>query len=89
MELSERARKVIREGSIKLRVTRSGMIQQITFRVRRVPIGTGAMTLELYFDRVIDAHELQRIANDVGLPVHADKIAAYPEGTSAKDYISL
>ncbi|MDE1856777.1 MAG: hypothetical protein KGH98_01695 [Candidatus Micrarchaeota archaeon] len=89
MELSERSKRIIRDGSIKLRVTRSGMIQQITFKVRRVPLGTGATTLELYFDRVIDAHELQRLADETGLPVHADKIAAYPAGTSAKDYISL
>jgi hypothetical protein len=83
--LSEIARNIIAEGSIKKRVTRSGMLQQMTFRVRKVIAGD-VQYVELFCDRTIDMSELVRLANETGLPVEAQNGKAFPNGTSAIDF---
>ncbi|MCL4372330.1 hypothetical protein M1373_03365 [Candidatus Marsarchaeota archaeon] len=86
--LSSKAAMVISKGSVKIRVKRAGMLQMITFSVKRVEIG-GAKFVELYSSRHIELDELARIANDVGLPVEAEDKRAFPKGTGAKDFIGL
>lgn len=86
--LSKNAKEIISRGEIRLRVRRSGMFQFIVFKVRRVPIGKEQF-VELFVDRVIDAGELKRLANEIGLPVEAEKVRAFPDGTGAVDFIGL
>lgn len=86
--VSESARKIIEDGSIKVRVRRTGMLQVITLQVRRVSIG-GTHFVELYFKRVLDRNELARVANELGLPVEAENGRAFPEGKGAKDFLDL
>ncbi len=86
--LSENAKEVIDRGEIRVRVRRSGMFQFIVFKVRRVPIGK-ELFVELFVDRVIDAGELKRLANEIGLPVEAEKVRAFPDGKGAVDFIGL
>ncbi len=88
MEISETARNVLANGSIKVRVKRSGMLQQMTFTIRKVPLGKD-YSVELFLDRVIDISELQRIANEIGLPVETQNGKAFPTGTGAKDFLNL
>lgn len=83
--LSEMARNIIADGSIKKRVTRSGMLQQMTFRIRKVVAGN-VQYVELFCDRTIDMSELIRVANETGLPVEAQNGKAFPNGTSAIDF---
>jgi hypothetical protein len=87
-ELSEAAKNAISSGSIKVRVTRSGMFQQLTFIVRKSRLGDVEYT-ELYTERQIDMSELVRIANSIGLPVKAQNAEAFPAGTSAADFRNL
>ena len=87
--LSDAARKIVSDGSVRLRVRRSGMLQFQVFRIKRVPAGKDDYFVELFLDRVIDMSELQRVANDTGLPVEAENGRAFPEGSGAKDFLGL
>ncbi len=64
---------------------RSGMYQQITFSVKRVPYGNLAY-VALVTERQIDMTELSRVADDIGLPVEAPNGKAFPKGTSSVDF---
>ena len=88
LELSGKAREAISRGSIKIRVVRSGMYQQLTFLVKRVKEGN-ITYLELFTERQVDISELKKIANDIGLPVEAPNGHAFPRGTSAIDFSDL
>ncbi len=88
IELSVKAKDALRAGVIKLNVVRSGMHQQLTFKVRRTSLGNLTYT-ELFTERLIDVSELSRLANELGLPVEAQNGRAFPKGTSAADFSSL
>ena len=88
MEIGETARNALAQGSIKVRVKRSGMLQQMTFTVKKVPLGKDYF-IELFLDRVIDISELQRLANEIGLPVETQNGKAFPVGRGAKDFLNL
>ena len=88
LELSGKAEEVIGRGSVKIRVVRSGMYQQLTFLVKRVKEGNITYP-ELFTERQVDISELKRIANDIGLPVEAPNGHAFPTGTSAIDFSDL
>ncbi len=83
--LSNFAKEVLSAGSVKIRVVRSGMYQQMTFKIRKVKAGNIEYT-ELYIDRMIDTHEIIRISGEIGLPVEAQNGKAFPEGTTASDF---
>lgn len=85
MKLSPRAEEVLRQGSVKIRVTRGGMAQQVTFRVRRKDFA-GVSYVELFTDRIIALTELAKIANDIGLPTEAPNGEAFPTGTARADF---
>ncbi len=88
MEISEVAKRTIAEGKARVRVKRAGMLQFVVFEVRRVKIGSTHF-VELYVNRVIDSNELERVANEVGLPIEAENGRAFPEGMGAKDFLGL
>lgn len=88
LKLSEKARFAIDNGSIKIRVKRSGMLQQMTFTIRKSTTSNITYT-ELYTERLIDTSELLRIAEEIGLPVRAQNGFAFPKGTSASDFQDL
>ncbi len=85
MPLSEKAREILRLGSIKLRVRRSGIYQQLTFRTKIVKLGNMEYN-ELFTERQIEMTELVKIAEESGLPVEAPNGRAFPKGTSAADF---
>ncbi len=87
--VDDKAAAIIREGSIRLRVKRSGMLQFQVFKVKRMPFGKGDYYIELFLDRVIDMSELQRVANETKLPVEAENGRAFPDGMGAKDFLNL
>ncbi len=86
--LSERAKNIINRGNERIRVKRTGMLQYMNFTVKRVNIGSDTF-VELFSDRHLDSGELQRVADETGLPVEAEKLRAFPKGTGAKDFIGL
>ena len=88
MELTTQAKQAIENGSIKIRVKRSGMYQQLTFHIKKADLGNTSF-VELFTDRIVDTSELLRVANEVGLPVEAPNNHAFPNGTSAKDFSYL
>ncbi len=88
MELNQRAKEIIGKGSIKIRVVRNGMFQQLTFSVKRIKHGN-IEYVELATDRQIDISELTKIAESVGLPVQSQNGQAFPKGTSAVDFVGL
>jgi hypothetical protein len=88
MDLSETAKTALRDGKIKIKITRAGMIQVHTLVVKRVKLGNSEFA-ELYIDRLVDAGALAKAANEAGLPVEAKNGRAFPSGTSATDYVGL
>ncbi len=88
MELTEKARFALQNRSIKLRVVRSGMYQQMTFHVKMVEY-SGITFMELFTERVIDMSELLRLAEEIKLPVESQNGRAFPKGTGAKDFSGL
>ncbi|MEM0086722.1 MAG: hypothetical protein QW774_00410 [Candidatus Micrarchaeaceae archaeon] len=88
MLLSKEAEYALKNRSIKIRVKRSGIFQQITFNVRRVNEANIVFT-ELFTERIIDTSELLRVAKEIGLPVEAPNGRAFPPGTSASDFVAI
>lgn len=87
-ELSWKAREAIKKGSIKIRVCRSGMFQNLTFTIRKTNMGNVSYT-ELFTERIIDASEISRITNEIGLPLETKNGKAFPNGTTAADFSNL
>lgn len=86
MELSETAKRILADGSVKVRLKRAGMWQFQTFVVKRVKHGTEEY-VTLFLDKVIDLQELKRITNELGLPVETQNGKAFPDGKGAKDFM--
>lgn len=86
--LDETARRIVTAGNIKLRVKRSGMLQILTFNIKKIGIGKDFF-VELFVPRILDMSELQRVANDTHLPVEAENGRAFPEGMGAKDFMDF
>ena len=84
--LSESAKRIIREGSLRERVKRAGMLQFQVFKVKNVKLANEEF-VELFLDKVIDMSELQRLADQFGLPVETQNGRAFPKGMGAKDFI--
>jgi len=84
--LSEKARQIIKDGSIRVKVKRAGMLQFQIFTVKNVSIGNEKF-VELFLDKVIDLSELNRLAEELGLPIETQNGRAFPKGTGANDFI--
>jgi hypothetical protein len=85
---TETAMNIIKAGSIRLKVKRSGMLQFLVFTVRRVSVGKEQF-VELYVDRLLEMREVERVANETGLPVEAESGRIFPTGKGAKDFMGL
>ncbi len=85
MQLPSTASEIIKRGSVKIRVKRSGMFQQLTFTVKKVRQGNIEYA-ELFTERLVDTPELLRISQEVGLPVEAPNGRVFPKGKSAADF---
>ena len=86
--IDEKALRTRKDGSVKVRVKRSGMYQVITLRFKHIPMGKDYY-VELFFDRVLEMPELKRVANEMMLPVEAENGRAFPEGKGAGDFLNL
>jgi hypothetical protein len=84
--MNDIAAKILKEGSVRIRVKRTGMFQFQVFKVRKVKVGNNEF-VELYLDRVLDMPEIHRVAAETGLPVEATNGRAFPEGTGATDFL--
>lgn len=85
MKITPKGEEVLRQGSIKIKVTRGGIGQQITFKVRHKNVA-GVSYVELFTDRIIALTELEKIAEDIGLPAEAPNGEAFPAGTGRSDF---
>jgi hypothetical protein len=85
LKISPKGEEALKQGAIKIRVTRSGIIQQITFKVKYKEYGS-IRYVELFTERTIELSELSRISNEIGLPVEAPNGKAFPTGTSIADF---
>jgi hypothetical protein len=86
MEMNERIQRIIKEGKIKIRVKRSGMYQQQTFSVKYIDIGN-EQYVELFLDKTLDVKEIQKVADEIGLPIESSDNKAFPKGKGAVDFI--
>ena len=84
--VSDQVKDILKEGSIRIRVMRTGMFQVQTFKVRDIRFGRDYF-YELYIDKVVELPELERIAKEVGMPVEASNGRVFPVGKSAKDFL--
>ncbi len=74
------------EDSLKLRVKRFGIYQQITFRLKTIDFGSSK---SYYYgtEEVVEYSELLRLANEKKLPFGGRNGIVYPLNKSAKDYL--
>jgi len=86
--LDSRIEEIIKRGSIRIEVKRSGMLQKMLFTVKKIKIGEQEFT-ELYLPRKLELGELERVANETGLPVESENARAFPKGMGAIDFIGL
>lgn len=86
--ISDIAHRIILAGTFRARVKRSGMLQMLTFTVKRVDLGSDHFT-ELYTHRTMDMSEILRLAEETGLPVEAGGQRAFPKGLGMKDFMNL
>lgn len=88
MEISERAKQIMKEGSVKVTLHRAGMRQFQIFTIKRVKLGNQEF-IELFLNKMIDISELKRLTNELGLPIEVENGRAFPDGLSAKDFVGL
>lgn len=86
--LDDKTAEILRNGSIRIEVKRSGMLQKMLFTVKRIKIGEHEF-VELYLPRHLELNELQRVADETGLPVEAESTRAFPKGKGAVDFMEL
>ncbi len=86
--ITESASRILKAGTVRVRMQRAGMMQFVIFKIRRIKLGSGDYP-ELYSDRVIELGELQRVANKTGLPASAQNGKAFPSGKGAADFIGV
>lgn len=86
--VEEKTLRIIADGSVRIKVKRSGMWQYLVFKIKKMPIGN-EYYVELFVDRVLEMSELQRVSKETGLPVEAENGKAFPEGKGAKDFLNL
>ena len=86
--VDEKTSKIITDGSIRIKVKRSGMWQYLVFNIKKIPIGKDYY-VELFVGRVLEMSELQRVATETGLPVEAENGRAFPSGLGAKDFLNI
>lgn len=84
--INEKTKGLIRKGKIKIRVKKAGMYQYQTFMVKTVPFGN-KNTVELFLDKILEIAESEKIANDLGIPIHTKNTKIFPKGKGAKDFI--
>lgn len=77
---------IIKNGAVKIKVKRAGMLQTLEFKVKKINIGKNYF-IELFCDRIIDMSELLRIANEVDLPIETLNGRAFPRNKTITDFI--
>jgi len=85
--LSATGRGVLARGGVVVAVRRQGMIQNVDFVVRRFPVGGKKEIVALYTEKFVDVGELERVVEEVGLPVFASNGRVFPKGMGATDFI--
>lgn len=86
--IEEKARQIIEKGSIRIEVKRSGMLQKMLFTVKKIKIGEHEF-VELYLPRHLELSEMQRVADEIGLPVDTENGRAFPSGKGAIDFMEF
>lgn len=86
--LSDSAKAALKAGEARVRLKRIGMMQFVVFKIRRIKLGGGEFPV-LHSEKVIELGELQRVADEIGLPISSQDRTAFPEGTGAKDFLGL
>jgi hypothetical protein len=85
LELTKTTKEIIKKGSARAKVNRAGIFQQITFKVITKSTANIKYTA-LFTDKIINASELSRLADEMGLPIEAPNCVVFPKGTSAVDF---
>ena len=76
------------KGEVQIRVKRSGMFQQLPFRVVRKKTPAGEVPY-LVLDRFLDISELSRVAEEYQLPVESPAGKVFPRGKKETDFLGL
>ncbi len=77
---------IMKKKEVRVRVKNGGMYQFILFRPVLVEFGK-AKSLELLSERNIEIREAERVANELGVPVHTKNCKVFPKGKGMKDFL--
>jgi len=86
MEPDEKIKKLMNEGKIKIRVKIAGMYELRTFSVVYRNVGS-EQYITLYLEKPLNIEEMQRVANEMNLPVESGEHRVFPAGKGAVDFI--
>ena len=79
---------ILRAGKVDLRARHAGIYQFREFTVKRVPSPVGAFPV-LFLDKLIDASECVRLAEETQLPIQTRNGLFFPKGKASKDFAGL
>ncbi|VVB58844.1 Uncharacterised protein [Candidatus Anstonella stagnisolia] len=80
--------KSLKDGFFDLRVQRSGVYQQLRFKIVREKSAAGSIPF-IVPDRIIDLPELLRICNAAQLPLKSATGVLVPKGKMLHDFAGL
>jgi len=80
--------KALKDGFFDLRVQRSGVYQQLRFKIAREKTAAGEIPF-IVPDRIIDLPELLRICDSAQLPLKSATGILFPKGKMLRDFAGL
>lgn len=88
METKFNREKALQEGFFDMRVKRSGIYQQLRFKIVREKSAAGTIPF-IVPDRIIDLPELLRICESCQLPLKSGAGILVPRGKMLQDFAGL
>lgn len=79
-------KKIIKQGSVEIKVRVSGIIQKHKFTLKKEESAFGDYYI-LEIDQPIMLAEIMRAANEVGFPIRSSTGFFFPNGTTPKDFL--
>ncbi len=79
---------ILRDGTVDVKVMRSGTLQFQEFVVKRISSSMGVYAI-LEIDKFVDLSELIAVAEEIQLPIKAKNGLIFPRGKTTKDFVGL
>jgi len=82
------AAEIVKKGGIEVRVKISGIFQRVFLKPVKRKYGSFEYTT-LYTDKLVSISDLEKIANEILLPIESPNGRVFPKGKSALDFTNI